>query len=166
MKPPRHGPDRPPTERHPERTFRPNYIALCPTYQCNLTCAHCCVPIEWPDRLDIPTSLRFLEQAHAAGIDTLGFTGGEPFLYPEFLGALTKRAAELGFRFDKLMTNGVWHRDAAHARSVLSELRDAGFSGKIGLSVDKFHGLDVAKLAEFCRVARAVFNRDTVLSLS
>jgi hypothetical protein len=96
----------------------------------------------------------------------LGFTGGEPFLYPEFLNALTARAAELGFRFDKLMTNGVWHRDADHARAVLGGLRDAGFSGKIGLSVDKFHGMDVAKLAEFCRVARGVFDRDTVLSLS
>src|SRR5262249_19185025 len=110
--------------------------------------------------------LRFLEQAHAAGIEMLGFTGGEPFLYPEFLVALTKRAARLGFRFDKLMTNGVWHADAAHARSVLSELRDAGFSGKIGLSVDKFHGRDIDKLAEFCRVTRDVFTRDTILSLS
>jgi hypothetical protein len=110
--------------------------------------------------------VRFLEQAHAAGIEILGFTGGEPFLYPSFLHALTKRAAELGFRFDKLMTNGVWHRDAAHARSVLAKLRDAGFTGKIGLSVDKFHGMDIAKLADFCHVTRSVFGRDNCLSLS
>ena len=148
------------------RTFRPNYLSFAGTYQCNLACPHCCVPIEWTDRLDIPTAVRFLEQAHAAGIDTLGFTGGEPFLYPEFLAALTTRAAHLGFRFDKLMTNGVWHRDAAHARDVLSRLRDAGFSGKIGLSVDKVHGMDIAKLAECCRVTRAVVDRDTILSLS
>jgi hypothetical protein len=148
------------------RTFRPNYLSFAGTYQCNLACPHCCVPIEWTDRLDIPTALRFMEQAHAAGIEMLGFTGGEPFLYPEFLVAITKRAAQLGFRFDKLMTNGVWHRDAGHLRAVLSELRDAGFTGKIGLSVDKFHGMDIAKLAEFCRVTRAVFDRDTILSLS
>lgn len=152
--------------RRRSRTFRPNYLSFAGTYQCNLKCAHCCVPIEWPDRLDIPTAVRFLEQAHAAGIETLGFTGGEPFLYPEFLNALTKRATELGFRFDKLMTNGVWHRDAAHARAVLTQLRDAGFSGKIGLSVDKFHGMDIATLAEFCRVTRDTFQRDTILSLS
>ena len=119
------GEGRPVTRR--TRTFRPNYLSFAGTYQCNLSCPHCCVPIEWPDRLDIPTALRFLEQAHAAGIETLGFTGGEPFLYPEFLLALTQRAAELGFRFDKLMTNGVWHRDAAApARRLLTELRDAG----------------------------------------
>lgn len=152
--------------RNPERTFRPNYISFAGTYQCNLECPHCCVPIEWTDKLDIPTAIRFLEQARAAGIEHLGFTGGEPFLFPEFLCAVSKRAAELGFRFDKLMTNAVWHESAAHAEEVLTALRDAGFSGKIGLSVDKFHGMDVAKLAEFARAARRVFARDNVLSLS
>ncbi len=152
--------------RRRTRTFRPNYLSFAGTYQCNLACPHCCVPIEWTDRLDIPTAVRFLEQAHEAGIAVLGFTGGEPFLYPEFLVALTRRAAELGFRFDKLMTNGVWSEDGTHLERVLTDLRDAGFSGKLGLSVDKFHGMDVPKLAGFCRAARRVFDRDTILSLS
>src|SRR5881275_2781964 len=108
-----------------ERTFRPNYLSFAGTYQCNLACPHCCVPIEWPDRLDIPIALRFLEQAREAGIEILGFTGGEPFLYPEFVIALTRRAADLGFRFDKIMTNGVWYSGDAHLEKVLGELRDA-----------------------------------------
>src|SRR5438132_5877411 len=88
--------------RRRTRTFRPNYLSFAGTYQCNLTCPHCCVPIEWPDRLDIAVALRFLEDAWREGIGTLGFTGGEPFLYPEFLLALSQRARELGFRFDKI----------------------------------------------------------------
>src|SRR5947209_2345196 len=148
------------------RTFRPNYLSFASTYQCNLACAHCCVPIEWPDRLDIGVALRFLKDAHALGVGTLGFTGGEPFLYPEFLYALTRRAAELGFRFDKAMTNGVWFQDSAHLEAALTALRDAGFTGKLGLSVDKFHGIHTPKLAEFCRTARRVFGRDNVVSLS
>ena len=148
------------------RTFRPNYLSFAGTYQCNLACPHCCVPIEWTDRLDLATAIRFLDDAHAHGIEFLGFTGGEPFLYPEFVVAVTRRAAELGFRFDKLMTNGVWHRDVAHLSQVLTELRNAGFAGKLGLSVDKFHGMDIAKLAEFCHQARKVFGKDTILSLS
>src|ERR1700679_1385544 len=91
--------------RRRTRTFRPNYLSFAGTYQCNLTCPHCCVPIEWKDRLDLPTALRFLEEAHRFGIDILGFTGGEPFLYPEFLIEVSHRAAELGFRFDKIVTN-------------------------------------------------------------
>jgi hypothetical protein len=124
------------------------------------------VPIEWPDRLDIATALRFLEDARGAGIEVLGFTGGEPFLYPEFVLALTRRAAELGFRFDKVMSNGVWHDDEGHLEAVLTGLRAAGFSGKLGLSVDKFHGPHTAKAAEFCRVARRVFDRDNIVGLS
>jgi hypothetical protein len=148
------------------RTFRPNYLSFAGTYQCNLSCAHCCVPIEWPDRLDVGVALRFLEDARASGIDVLGFTGGEPFLYPEFLHTLCRRASELGFRFDKIVTNGVWYRDVAHLEEVLGELAASGFSGKLGLSVDKFHGLRTAALAEFCRAARRVFRRDSIVSLS
>ena len=65
------------------------------------------------------------------------------------------------------MTNGVWYPDAAHLESVLTELRDAGFTGKLGLSVDKFHGTrHTERLADFCRTARRVFDRDTIVSLS
>jgi hypothetical protein len=152
--------------RRRTRTFRPNYLSFAGTYQCNLACPHCCVPIEWTDRLDITPALRFLEQARESAIEVLGFTGGEPFLYPEFVIAVTRRAAQLGFRFDKIMSNGVWYSSEDHLVSVLEQLRDAGFNGKLGLSVDKFHGMDIAKLAGYCRTARRVFDRDTIVSLS
>ena len=87
-------------------------------------------------------------------------------MYPEFVHTVCRRAAELGFRFDKIMSNGVWHADAAHLESVLSELAAGGFTGKLGLSVDKFHGAHTVKAAEFCRVARRVFGRDNIVSLS
>lgn len=149
------------------RTFRPRYLSFSGTYQCNLDCPHCCVPIEWPDRLDIPTAIRFLESARAYGIDRVAFTGGEPFLYPEFLKSLSRRAVELEFQFDKVMTNGLWHTDAAHLDRVLGDLASTGYSGKLGLSVDKFHGVrHTDRLAEFCRTARRVFGRDTIVSLS
>src|SRR5438270_5432966 len=61
--------------RRRTRTFRPNYLSFAGTYQCNLSCPHCCVPIEWPERLDIKVALRFLEDAHAYGIGIVGFTG-------------------------------------------------------------------------------------------
>ncbi|MFO0843946.1 MAG: radical SAM/SPASM domain-containing protein [Gemmataceae bacterium] len=162
--PPCRGEARPVRRR--TRTFRPNYLSFSGTYQCNLSCPHCCVPIEWPDRLDVGVALRFLEQAHAEGIEVVAFTGGEPFLYPEFVVALTRRASELGMRFDKVQTNGVWHRDRGHLVEVLTQLRDAGYSGKLGLSVDKFHGKHTKEAADFCRAARAVFGRDNVVSLS
>src|SRR5881628_1297754 len=113
-----------PRRRRP-RGFRPDYLSFAGTYQCNLTCPHCCVPIEWTDRLDIATAIRFLEDAHREGIRLLGFTGGEPFLYPEFVIALTRRAAKLGFQFDKIVTNGVWFQDESQLRTVLTDLKKA-----------------------------------------
>lgn len=116
--------------------------------------------------MDVTAALRFLEQCPSEGIRRLGFTGGEPFLCPDFLITITRRAAKLGFRFDKLMTNGVWFEEEQHLRRVLTQLRDAGYHGKIGLSVDKFHGVHTEKLAQFCRIVRDVFASDTILSLS
>lgn len=110
--------------------------------------------------------LRFLEDAFAQGIGILGFTGGEPFLYPEFMQALCRRAVRLGYRFDKIVTNGVWFEDSRQLRKELGNLARTGFTGKLGLSVDKFHGIETPKLAEFCRVARGVFQRDNIVSLS
>src|SRR5437879_3670739 len=162
--------------RRRTRTFRPNYLSFAGTYQCNLSCPHCCVPIEWTERLDIDVALRFMEEAYDYGIRILGLTGGEPFVYPEFVLAICRRAAELGLRFDKIMTNGVWFETRSHLESVLQELADTGFDGKLGLSVDKFHGppsrvasasgVATEALAEFCQVTRQVFGRDNIISIS
>jgi organic radical activating enzyme len=154
-----------PIKRH-TRTFRPNYLSFAGTYQCNLACPHCCVPIEWQERLDIARAVRFLEEAYGYGIRILGFTGGEPFLYPEFLHRLCRRAAELGFQFDKIMTNGVWYADLPLLNAELEKLAASGFTGKLGLSVDKFHGIETDRLAIFCHAARQTFNRDNIVSIS
>jgi len=167
--PPAHRGDLMPNrQRGPRRVqqFQPNYVSFAGTYQCNLSCPHCCVPIEWTDRLSIPTAIHFLEQCHMAGIRILGFTGGEPFLYPEFLIAVTRRAAQLGFRFDKLMSNGVWPQSPQQARDILRELHDAGFQGKLGLSVDKFRGIRIESLVNYCHAARDVFQQDNILALN
>lgn len=172
------------------RTFRPNYVSFSGTYQCNLSCAHCCVPIEWEDRLEIGAASAFLESAHRAGIRVVGFTGGEPFVYPEFLVALAGRAAGLGMRFDKVMTNGAWWvgishgahdsgpvkktpagaeptaADLAYLRRTLRELYAAGFSGRIGISIDKFHPVKTPILRAFCEAVREVSGRDDAISLN
>jgi hypothetical protein len=136
------------------------------------------VPIEWTDRLDIGVALRFLEEAHRYGIRILGLTGGEPFLYPEFMLSICRRAVQLGFKFDKIMTNGVWFQHKCDLEHVLQELANTGFSGQLGLSVDKFHGparsprrpsapgASAERLVEFCQAARRQFGRDNIISIS
>ena len=79
---------------------------------------------------------------------------------------MCRRSAQLGYRFDKAMTNGLWFRDSRQLTDVLGKLERTGFSGKLGLSADQFHGLEIEPLAEFRRTARQVFKRDNLISLS
>ena len=65
------------------------------------------------------------------------------------------------------MTNGVWHRDAGHLEvSADGTATKPASPAKSASAWTSSTALTFAKLAEFCRVARAVFDRDTILSLS
>src|SRR5262249_55928831 len=123
-------------------------------------------PANWPARLARPAPLPSWKAPPPPALRASASPGGDPFLSPNFVHRLCRRATELGFRHDKIVTNGVWFHDEAHLEAVLTELARAGFTGKLGLSVDKFHGIRSAQLATFCRAARRVFDRDTILSLS
>ena len=78
------------------------------------TCPHCCVPIEWPDRLDIGGRPALPRRRSRRGHRHPRLHRRRTVSVSRVLSALCRRAAELGFRFDKIMTNGVWHADAAH----------------------------------------------------
>src|SRR4029077_14891726 len=92
----------------------------------------------------------------------------------------SRRAASLGMRFDKVMTNGAWWvrsenahepahggprtagtpEDRAHLRTILADLYGAGFSGRIGVSIDKFHPVRTPVLRAFCEAVAEVSGRD------
>ncbi len=150
----------------PKHQYTPRHLLFSGTYRCNLRCPHCCVPIEWKDRLDIASARRFTAECAAIGIRTIGFTGGEPFLYPEFLLEVTCEAAGLGYRFDRISTNGAWYRDLAHLEQTLRRLFEAGYTGRLSVSVDRFHPVPVDRIAQFCRSAVAVSGRDDALCIS
>lgn len=172
--PPKAGPSTPnPTlgrgkgrSRSRRHTFRPNYLLFSPTYQCNLNCPHCCVPTEWPERLDVAVAKRFTSECAAIGVKEMGFSGGEPFLYPEFLEKVSRHAARLGFRFDRISTNGAWWRDVAFLETTLKRLFRSGFTGRLALSVDRFHPVRTDLHAQFCRSAARVSGRDDILCIA
>jgi hypothetical protein len=138
--------------------FRPEEVIFAPTAQCNLHCAHCRVT-RIPDVLDEDAAVAFLESCQSAGIDRVGFSGGEPFLRPAFLCALSKAAVDLGMIFDRLMTNGVWFQDEASLRETLGRLSGAGFDGTVGVSVDSWHEQDPERLACFFRSVYEIWGR-------
>jgi hypothetical protein len=128
--------------------FKPETIIFAPTGRCNLSCGHCRVT-RTPGPLSAEAAVDLLRSARSRGVEYLGYSGGEPFLEPEFLCRTARAAVELDFLFDRVMTNGVWYRDQDHLRRVLGDFCEAGFDGTFGVSVDTFHGQDHSRLVLF-----------------
>ena len=146
--------------------FAPEEVIFAPTSQCNLHCAHCRVTRS-SALLDAGAAVRFLESCNDAGIDRVGFSGGEPFLRVDFLAAVTRAAVERGMLFDRMMTNGVWQRDVGALREAIAAVEEAGFDGVYGLSVDSWHEQEAEKLVQFIRtVFETRGRRDCVEILS
>ncbi len=144
------------------KPFTPREVIFAPTARCNLACAHCRVDRargESGSRLTVEDAVAFLESAASGGIDRVGFSGGEPFLEPDFLAAVISRAVELELYFDRLMTNGVWWETETQLEDTLARVFDAGFDGTIAVSVDDWHGQDPERLARFFRTAAAASGR-------
>ena len=145
------------------RGFYPDEIIFASTTACNLHCEHCFVNRK-PLQLDIEQAVTFLRDCAASGkIERVGFSGGEPFLYMDFLIALTKETVALDLLFDQIMTNGDWWKDETDLRSTLQTLYDAGYDGKIGLSWDEYHGQSQERMETFIGVVKEIFGDDSVV---
>lgn len=144
------------------RGFDPKEIIFSATTACNLHCEHCFVGRE-ARRLDIEQAVAFLRDCAASGkIERVGFSGGEPFLYMDFLLALTKETVALDLLFDQIMTNGDWWKDEADLRNKLQTLYDAGYDGKIGLSWDEYHGQTKERMLTFIKTVQEIFGQDSI----
>lgn len=133
--------------------FAPDEVIFAASTACNLRCAHCFVR-RGSARLDIQAARDFLRSCReesGGAIERVGFSGGEPFLYLDFLCALSETAVGLDMYFDRIMTNGVWWRDKSELDDALGRLFQSGYDGKFGLSLDSFHGQSAAQAETFVR---------------
>lgn len=143
--------------------FKPTEVIFAPTARCNLACGHCRVDRargSGEKKLTIDEALAFLEDCATNEVDRVGFSGGEPFLAPDFLEAVCAKAVELDLYFDRLMTNGVWYRDGEELKATLSRILEAGFDGTFGISVDDWHRQNPERIADFIRTAATLAGGD------
>lgn len=138
--------------------FQPVQIIFAPTSRCNLCCSHCRVR-RGSEELSAQEASAFLERCARGGIERVGFSGGEPFLRPDFLAAVCRTAVSQGLYFDRLMTNGDWFTDEGDLEGALSDLFEAEFDGTFGLSADAFHGQDPGRLAAFLTAVFRIWGR-------
>jgi sulfatase maturation enzyme AslB (radical SAM superfamily) len=107
---------------------------------CNITCSNCYIESSpTNDRLVYITAAEvapFLEEALALGTREIGFTGGEPFMNPEFLDMLAD-ALERGFEA-LVLTNAMQPMRRPHIERGLVELKEA-YGRKLTLRVSLDH---------------------------
>ncbi len=146
-----------------QRGFKPTEIIFSATTACNLHCEHCFINRE-PKQLKIEDAVSLIESCVKAEsvIDRIGFSGGEPFLYMDFLVEVTKATVANDLMFDQIMTNGDWWRDEADLTQKLQTLYDAGYDGKIGLSWDSYHGQSSERMENFIRTVQEIFGEDSI----
>ena len=142
--------------------FHPTEIIFSTTTACNLHCEHCFIN-RTPHKLEIADAVRLIESCvESSSIDRIGFSGGEPFLYMDFLIEVTKAAIDHDLMFDQIMTNGDWWRDESDLVEKLQTLYDAGYDGKIGLSWDSYHGQTTDRMETFIRKVQEIFGEDSI----
>ena len=153
--------------------FHPTEIIFSTTTACNLHCEHCFINRQ-PNKLEIADAIRLIENCVESGgqpgpdgkplpvIERIGFSGGEPFLYMDFLIEVTKAAISHDLMFDQIMTNGDWWQDEADLTDKLQKLYDAGYDGKIGLSWDSYHGQTTGRMETFIQKVQEIFGEDSI----
>lgn len=101
--------------------------------RCNLACAHCYSasgPRE-TEELPAPDLIRFLAEVADQGYGVVAFSGGEPFLYPDFVPVL-EAAKKFGLR-RLAVTNGTVLTGARTAALALLDLVAVSVDGREGL---------------------------------
>ena len=105
---------------------------------CNLACATCYIESSPTNDalvyLNLADALRFLDEAQAMGTCEIGFTGGEPFMNPDFI-AMLEATLERGFEA-LVLTNAM--KPMRRHEAALLALREA-HGGRLTLRVSLDH---------------------------
>jgi MoaA/NifB/PqqE/SkfB family radical SAM enzyme len=108
------------------------------TYQCTYECEHCFVwgsPFQ-TGTLTLEQIKQILVQAKEAGVTSIYFEGGEPFLYYAILVQAVRKAADMGFSVG-IVTNAYWANSIADAEEWLRPF--VGRLADFTVSSDLFH---------------------------
>jgi MoaA/NifB/PqqE/SkfB family radical SAM enzyme len=108
------------------------------TYQCTYECDHCFVwGSPWQKgTLTLGQVEDILDQAKEAGVTTIYFEGGEPFLYYPVLVRAVHRAADMGFSVG-IVSNAYWATSIPDAEEWLRPF--VGRLADLTVSSDLFH---------------------------
>ena len=117
----------------------PRELIIHTTYRCPLTCSHCCFH-SGPSVEHSPDYERWLALINAIrlpSIESVVFTGGEPFLLGGKLDELINAAKRKRLKV-RIVTSAYWAKTLPVAEKRLSQLKEAGLD-QLSISWDDFH---------------------------
>lgn len=122
-----------------------NSISICLTDKCTATCKHCCMSCspQGESTLDQDKILEVLDQiSNIDKIQVVNITGGEPFIYYDFLKIVLSKINAIGRRAT-LITNGFWAVSEKDTEEKLLDLINCGLKS-LSVSLSEFHNEFVA----------------------
>lgn len=92
--------------RHPDGTYTPISVNYHFTRQCNMACGFCFHTATTSHVVPLEDAIRGITLLKEAGMRKINFAGGEPFLYPKFLGRLVSHCKEIAIESVSIVSNG------------------------------------------------------------
>ncbi|KAI4105383.1 MAG: hypothetical protein LQ339_003447 [Xanthoria mediterranea] len=141
------------------------------TRRCNYECGFCFHTAKTSYMLPIDDAKKGLKLLVKAGMRKVNFAGGEPFLYPAFLGELVRYCKEnLRMESVTIVTNGSlvkekWLQQYAKNLDIMAVSCDS-FDEKTNMMIGRGKGNHLetfVKLSELCRKYNVMFKVNTVV---
>lgn len=129
-----------PTEVHDWEGKESNVLVLNYTMSCPLQCDFCCYGChpKRKEKMPLELALNLIKQAAELGVfSSVGFTGGEPLLYPKEIEIISKELFVHKIPFT-IATAAHWAKTKAHASRILTPLKSNGLY-RINISCDPSH---------------------------
>lgn len=126
------------------RIYTPSSLGLRVSYRCNINCRFCYNISTAKSEITMEEErlLNVIDQCHENGFKSVGFSGGEIFLFAPTLYRCIRRSRDLGYSSIGIVSNGYWGKTVKSTKRILTQLIEVGFSppkDRVSISAGEFH---------------------------
>lgn len=116
-------------------------LGLIYTFKCTESCDICgfSCSSKRKEKMELEDAKRYAREAKQAGMNALGITGGEPFIYKNEIFELIKYARKQLGMYITITSNCFWADSYKNTYKIMSEMKEIG-ANYLKVSFDEFHG--------------------------
>ena len=124
--------------------YNPKSLSVRISYKCNIGCRFC-YNTSLPDSkiaLDQDRVMEMIKEGAEHGLNGIGISGGEAFLYANSVMEMIKTSKQNGYKGTSIVTNGFWGKSEKSASNLIGKLAAAGWSpprDMLTMSAGEYH---------------------------